>query len=104
MTPATTSPLTVKIVALEPLAQLSETQNYWIRVLPDKRSATPLHAVAAQRCEDRSEIHWLSVGLPTPSEAVRWMRTGFTPSAHDELGFGVIQALLRSGRATLVQS
>jgi hypothetical protein len=104
MLPTLSAPAAVKILALEPLAKLGDTQNYWIRVLPDKRSETPLHAVAAMRCEDRNEIHWLSAGLPSPMEAVRWMRSGFTPSAQDGLGFGVIQELIRTGKASLVQN
>lgn len=96
------SSATVKILSPDPLAKLGEAQTYRIRVLPDTRSQTPLHAVAAMRCENRAEIHWLSAGLPSPSEVVRWMRSGFTPTAQEGLGFGVIQELIRSGKAALV--
>lgn len=96
------SSATVKILTPDPLAKLGEAQSYRIRVVPDKRSETPLHAVAALRCENREEIHWLSAGLPSPIEAVRWMRSGFTPSVQEGLGLGVIQELIRSGKAALV--
>ncbi|MGC4072547.1 MAG: hypothetical protein QM760_08525 [Nibricoccus sp.] len=100
MLPSTSLP-SIKIVALEPLVKLANGQNYRIRIVQDKRSNEPLHAVAALRCENREEIHWLSAGLSSPVETARLMRNGFKllQGAEDNLAYGVAQELVRNGCA-----
>ena len=95
------SPAAVKITTLEPLAKLSPGRSYRIRVMKDNRLGQPLHAIAAMRCENREEIHWLSVGFPCPAETSRLMRTGFSlpDSTENPLVLGVMEELMRNGCA-----
>ena len=97
-----TFPPRIKITAVEPLVKLADDQNYRIRVVQDKRSSQRLHAVAALRCENREEIHWLSAGFSSAAETARLMRNGFTLShaAEDQVASGLAQELIRNGSAT----
>jgi hypothetical protein len=95
----------LRITALEPLAKLADGQTYRIRVMQDTRSPEPRHAVAALRCENRDEIHWLTEGLPSPVEASRLMRNGFTlRQTSADLAFGVAQELIRNGSAVGIEA
>ena len=101
------SPLcpTIKIVAQEPFAKLAERMTYWIRIVPDKRTPQPSYAVAAMRCENREEIHWLSVTRSTPGEVARLMCTGFElPAGAAQLACKVLHELLRNGHAVVVDA
>lgn len=76
-----------------------------MRIVPDKRSAWPSFAIAAMRCENREEIHWISVGCSTPTEVARLMRSGFelTPEA-TQAASEVFQELLKNGNAVVVEA
>ena len=93
----------VKIVAQEPFAKLEERKTYWIRVVADKNADQPRYAVAAMRCENREEIHWLSTGKSTPTEAARMMRAGFELPPGAELAKEILQELLKNGQAIPVE-
>jgi len=90
----------IKILSPEPLAKLGPAQSYWIRVVPDKRSSEALYAIAAVRCENREELHWLSAGMQSPAMAVKLMRTGFVPEAANDLACDIVEELLKNGSSS----
>lgn len=95
----------VKLTAQEPFAKLEERKTYRIRVVTDKRAPQPCYAIAAMRCENREELHWLSGGSATPVEAARLMRAGFElPANTVPLVREIVQALLISGQAMAVDT
>jgi hypothetical protein len=99
----TSTPM-IKMIENEPLAKLREGHSYWIRVVSDKRSREALFAVAAVRCENRQEIHWLSESVPNPTDAVRLMRAGFkTDPEVQGTALEVINKLISKGSATWVE-
>src|SRR5438067_1099330 len=99
-TPNSSPSAAIKIIETEPLAKLREGHSYWIRVVLDRRSSDSLYAVAAVRCENRQEIHWLSEGVPNPKDAVKLMRIGFrTTLIAESLGHEVIEKLVNKGSA-----
>lgn len=93
----------IKVLSSEPLAKLGPAQSYWIRVVPDKRSTDALYAIAAVRCENREELHWLSAGMPTPAMAVKLMRTGFVPEAANDLSCDIVEELLKNGSSAWLE-
>jgi|GEM_PF-5919732 len=102
-TPSSSNLSLIKMVAQEPLAKLADRQTYWIRIVADKQAPQPCYAVAAMRCENREELHWLSVGRSTPGEVARLMRTGFElPANVGATANEIIQELLRNGNAVSV--
>lgn len=103
MTSTVSLPATVKIVTQEPVAKIADRQTYWIRIVADKQSAEPCYAIAAMRCENREEIHWLCGCRSTAGEAARLMRTGFElPSNPAAISIEIIQVLLKTNEAVLV--
>lgn len=105
MTSTVSLPATVKILTQEPVAKIADRQTYWIRIVADKQSAEPCYAIAAMRCENREEIHWLCGCRSTAGEAARLMRTGF-PVAADAPAIltEIIQVLLKNGDAVVVDA
>jgi hypothetical protein len=94
----------IKMTESEPLAKLREGHSYWIRVVADKRSRDSLFAVAAVRCENRQEIHWLSQSVANPKDAVRLMREGFrTDPEAQGTALDVINKLISKGSAAWVE-
>ena len=92
---------TVKITATAPFAKLESDRSYWIRVVQNRECDVPAYAIAAIRCENHEEIHWLSTTAPTPAEAAARMFAGFqTPDDVDNVGFEVISRLITDGSAT----
>lgn len=98
-------PLTIKIAAQEPVAKIADRQTYRIRIVADKQAAQPGYAVAAMRCENREELHWLSASRSTPGEVSRLMRTGFEIStAASPIATEIVQVLLKNGSAVLIDA
>ncbi len=92
----------IRITATDPLLELDGNSHFRIRVVYMSAAASAC-AVAAVRCEDQREVHWLSEPTESPLEAVKMMMDGFVLASHaDSVAHAIVQRLLSDGKASEV--
>lgn len=89
-----------RITSVDPLFEADKINHFRIRVVQNRLLGG--YAVAAIRCEDQQEVHWLSTSASTPLEAVKMMLDGFELSqAASETALRVIAGLLTEGKVVV---
>ena len=87
----------IRVAAVDPSIELNGQSHYRIRIL--YKTSDRSYAVAAVRCENQREVHWISGSMSTPLQAVKMMLDGFQvcPDA-SEIAQQIIQRLLAAGK------